>query len=342
MELTPSSLLPRVTGSITVSRVHISGRCTFRLHLKANPGVAAVDFCFAEQPHLELDVQPFGVVLSQVPGLQTLLQKQAQRALAKSLVHPIMDRSEFRSKWIYQDAANAGGLVYILTVIGAEGLRDKTHWCEVRCGGERFCTRPLVGSTPRWNHEMLFHPLLSLPRSASEANHEDKAVVTSDDPGGVADIRIKVMMSSHSSSTSIPRRIGVASIKLSDFFQPGERGGAPTSALRLPLKGVKGATVQLQFAEVRTATRFPSLRQMSKNDGSMNFGPKSPGRSAREAAEGCEARRRPGVDQDLGDCNVNNENHTVEAHVVNNKHGRPHGHVTLMRPGSPNRLHRRF
>jgi hypothetical protein len=39
--------------------------------------------------------------------------------------------------------------------------RNQTYWCEVRCGRERYCTQPLVGPRPQWNHEVVFHPALS-------------------------------------------------------------------------------------------------------------------------------------------------------------------------------------
>ena len=75
VEIQPHHQLPCIVGTITVSKVAISGRCLFGLLLDGRaPGITAVDFSFVEQPHVQVDVEPFGVAISQLPGVHMLLR----------------------------------------------------------------------------------------------------------------------------------------------------------------------------------------------------------------------------------------------------------------------------
>ncbi len=75
LELKPSSGLPSIVGRISISRLHVSGRCLFGLQLqRQGPGITAIDFSFAEQPHIQLDLEPFGMAITQLPGVHMLLK----------------------------------------------------------------------------------------------------------------------------------------------------------------------------------------------------------------------------------------------------------------------------
>lgn len=57
----------------------------------------------------------------------SILQRQAQAAIARNLVYPHVDSTNWRARWIRDEVRTAaGGAVYLLTVLGAEGLRYRT------------------------------------------------------------------------------------------------------------------------------------------------------------------------------------------------------------------------
>ena len=69
------ALLPRVSGRVAVTHVNMSGRMLIGLHLFSRaPGVKGVDMSFVHPPEVDMKFSPFGMTITEIPGILTALK----------------------------------------------------------------------------------------------------------------------------------------------------------------------------------------------------------------------------------------------------------------------------
>lgn len=69
------ALLPRVSGRVAVTHVNMSGRMLIGLHLFSRaPGIKGVDMSFVHPPEVDMKFSPFGLTITEMPGILTALK----------------------------------------------------------------------------------------------------------------------------------------------------------------------------------------------------------------------------------------------------------------------------
>ena len=68
-------MLPVLTVHVAVTHFSLKGRCMLAVHLTpdAAPGVSSVDFSFAQPPQLDMDFEPFGLPVGDLPFVLDVL-----------------------------------------------------------------------------------------------------------------------------------------------------------------------------------------------------------------------------------------------------------------------------
>ena len=69
------ALLPRVSGRVAVTHVNMSGRMLIGLHLFSRaPGIKGIDMSFISPPEVDMKFSPFGMTITEIPGILTALK----------------------------------------------------------------------------------------------------------------------------------------------------------------------------------------------------------------------------------------------------------------------------
>ena len=98
LQIAPSmrahALLPRVSGRVAVTHVNMSGRMLIGLHLFSRaPGIKGVDMSFIHPPEVDMKFSPFGMTITEIPGILTALKVRALHSnvlvcpSAKTILH---------------------------------------------------------------------------------------------------------------------------------------------------------------------------------------------------------------------------------------------------------------
>lgn len=80
------ALLPRVSGRVAVTHVNMSGRMLIGLHLFSRaPGIKGVDMSFIHPPEVDMKFSPFGMTITEIPGILTALKVRALHSTVCSM-----------------------------------------------------------------------------------------------------------------------------------------------------------------------------------------------------------------------------------------------------------------
>ena len=79
MQIAPSmrahALLPRVSGRVAVTHLNLAGRMLIGFHLFSRaPGVKGVDISFIHPPEIDVKFSPFGMTVTEIPGILNALK----------------------------------------------------------------------------------------------------------------------------------------------------------------------------------------------------------------------------------------------------------------------------
>ncbi len=69
------ALLPRVSGRVAVTHLNIAGRVLIGFHLFSRaPGIKGVDVSFIHPPEIDVKFSPFGMTVTEIPGILNALK----------------------------------------------------------------------------------------------------------------------------------------------------------------------------------------------------------------------------------------------------------------------------
>ena len=69
------ALLPRVSGRVAVTHLNIAGRVLMGFHLFSRaPGIKGVDVSFIHPPEIDVKFSPFGMTVTEIPGILNALK----------------------------------------------------------------------------------------------------------------------------------------------------------------------------------------------------------------------------------------------------------------------------
>lgn len=69
------ALLPRVSGRVAVTHLNVAGRMLIGFHLFSRaPGIKGVDVSFLHPPEIDVKFSPFGMTVTEIPGILNALK----------------------------------------------------------------------------------------------------------------------------------------------------------------------------------------------------------------------------------------------------------------------------
>ncbi|KAL3130535.1 hypothetical protein ABBQ38_008347 [Trebouxia sp. C0009 RCD-2024] len=233
------ALLPRVSGRVAVTHLNVAGRMLIGFHLFSRaPGIKGVDVSFLHPPEIDVKFSPFGMTVTEIPGILNALKDKMQKSMSKDMVEPKRKYIDVESTWkkhLLNKAAGPGGLL-IVTMVQARDLRYRgmtmsnmkqiDAYCELRYGTQVFRTPCVRGSgNPAWNWQ--FEVSLTAPQGGQG-------------PGAHGECQLKVL---DAKALGDPGVLGTADISLADAqLQP----NAGPRDMWLPLKGSPEGTIHVQ------------------------------------------------------------------------------------------------
>ncbi|KAK9808686.1 hypothetical protein WJX72_001889 [[Myrmecia] bisecta] len=234
-------LLPAMTGRIEVTHLTVTGRCLLGFHLFSRPpGIKGLDFSFVQQPEIDVKFSPFGVTVTELPGVLMVLKDRVQKVLAKDMVEPRRNYTDLERLWQrkrVEHSSGPGGMLSV-SIVQARDLRYPGSklksgalidaYCELRYAGEVFRTPCVRGSgKPAWNWQFD----IRLPEPAPGRT-----------PGSEGTFRLAVL---DAKAMGDPGLLGTAKLSLKDLdLQP----NGPPRNMWLPLKGSPEGSIQVQLA----------------------------------------------------------------------------------------------
>lgn len=81
------ALLPRVSGRVAATHLNVAGRMLIGFHLFSRaPGIKGVDISFVHPPEIDVKFSPFGMTVTEIPGILNALKVSVLLVLSIALL----------------------------------------------------------------------------------------------------------------------------------------------------------------------------------------------------------------------------------------------------------------